>query len=30
LGREIWNAVDVFWAIVLVYSIFKKWCNEYY
>ena len=24
LGREIWNGVDVFWAIVLVYSAVKK------
>ena len=24
LGREIWNGLDVFWAITLVYSSFKK------
>ena len=24
LGREIWNGVNIFWAIVLVYSTFKK------
>ena len=24
LGREIWNIVDVIWAVILVVSIFKK------
>ena len=24
LGLEIWNGLDVFWAITLVYSSFKK------
>ena len=24
LGREIWNIVDVAWAVILVVSIFKK------
>ena len=24
LGREIWNIVDVFWAIILMYSCFRK------
>ena len=24
LGRDIWNIVDVMWAVILVVSIFKK------
>ena len=24
LGREIWNIVDVFWAIILIYSSYRK------
>jgi hypothetical protein len=24
LGRELWNVIDVIWALILVLSIFKK------
>ena len=24
LGREIWNIVDVFWAVILMFSAFRK------
>ena len=27
IGRDIWNIIDVLWAIILIYSIFKNQNN---
>jgi hypothetical protein len=24
LGRELWNIIDIFWAVTLVYTLIKK------
>ena len=28
IGRDIWNIIDVLWAIILIYSIFKNQNNS--
>ena len=28
LGKTIWNLIDLFWALVLLYSIFKNQSNS--